>query len=33
MYFYGGVTGVYLINPTEKDITVFQKGVNEMSLL
>lgn len=22
---------VYLINPTEKDIALFQKGVNEMS--
>lgn len=30
--FLWGVRGkVYLINPTEKDIALFQKGVNEMS--
>lgn len=30
--FLWGVRGkVYLINPTEKDIAMFQKGVNEMS--
>lgn len=36
MYIYlggGGRGRVYLINSTKKDITLFQKGVSEVSLL